>query len=364
MDCGRIPFKILIAFGAAVFAGIIILGFNPRHALFTNKVSRLGDGPGLRFRKYAIAATKPFDLAGMTAGFSMEIAFQSDHRLKNGFGLLFMLHDGDDAGQLLMGQWRSHIIVMNGDDYDYSRKAPRISADTAPLASEPILAAVTTGPGGTRLYFNGRRVIEKKRLRLTIPGAMGVPRLVMGNSVYGNTSWEGDIQGFAIYPGILTPPAVAAHHDAWLRDGDFSFAAAEDPAIVYLFDDAPGGRALDRSGRGRHLEIPPRVTVFKRQLLAFPSKEFSLRPHFIRDVFVNFAGFVPFGFLVAAILYRLRSPRRHAVAVALAAGFAISLGIEVAQSWMPSRSSSLLDLVMNTAGTASGAAVCGLLCRR
>ncbi len=364
MDCGRIPFKLLIGLGLAVFAGIIILGLNPRHGLFTNKVARLEDGPGIRFRKYGIAATKSFDPPVMTETFSVEIAFRSDHLRKNGFGILFMLHDGEDAGQLLMGQWRSHVVVMNGDDYDYSRKNPRLSADTAPLGGEPILATVTTGPAGARIYLNGRLVLEKKHLTLRFPGGDGRVRLVLGNSVYGNTSWEGDLYGFAIYPFPLSPDGVAAHYNAWRSLGDFSFAAAEGAVLAYRFDEAAGGRVLDSTGRGLHLEIPPRVTLLKRQVLTFPANEFSLRADFLQDVVVNFTGFVPFGFLVASLLFRLQGRRRRAVAVAVAAGVAVSLGIEIGQSWMPSRSSSLLDLAMNTAGTGAGAAVFGLVCCR
>lgn len=391
MDCRQIPLKILISLGATVFAGIIILGFNPRHSLLTNKVSRLADGSGIRFRKYGIAATKPFDPAadltvfpgdpevnpevspmndpvtqepGQPAGFSVEIAFTSEHWRKNGFGILFMLHDGDDGSQLLMGQWRSHIIVMNGNDYDYRRKAPRISADIAGMSAEPVLATVTTGNGRTRLYLNGRCVIEKKNMTLTIPDARPM-RLVMGNSVYGNTSWEGDIYGFAVYPYPLTAADVLNHYGGWLKTRDFSFAPVKAPSLLYLFDEAPGGVALDRSVRHHDLEIPKRMIVFKRQILAFSPDDLRFSRDVIQDVAFNFAGFVPFGLLAAAILSRFQGAyERHAVVVAVLMGFAVSIAIEVAQAWIPSRSSSLLDLVMNTAGTGSGAAVCGMLCRK
>ena len=43
------------------------------------------------------------------------------------------------------------------------------------------------------------------------------------------------------------------------------------------------------------------------------------------------------------------------IRVALAAGFALSLGIEVAQSFVPGRSSSLIDLASNSAGALLGA---------
>jgi len=372
MNCRQLPLKILISLAATVLGAIIVVGLNPRHSLFTNKVSRLTDGPGIRFRKYGIACTKPFDVPAdfapeMTdepSGFSMEITFTSHHQGNSGFGILFMFHDGDDDTQLLMGQWRNHIVVMNGNDFDYSRKAPRVFVDLSGLPQAPVVATVTTDREGTRLYLNGQRISENKHLILRFPGGEHSSTLVMGNSVYGNTVWEGDIHGFAVYPHALAATAVSKHYTEWLKTHDFSHALTTGPSMLYLFDGQPGAPVLDRSGRGRHLEIPSRVTVLKHQFLAFSLEDFSLKSAFIQDVVVNLVGFVPFG-LVFALLFRrgLLRIERHYVALAVILGFTLSLAIEIGQAWIPSRSSSLLDLVMNTAGTGIGALVHGFFCR-
>ncbi|WP_373500817.1 VanZ family protein [Desulfococcus sp.] len=370
MDCGRIPLKILICLGAAVLAGIIIMGLNPRHSLFTNKVGRPADGAGIRFRKYGIAFTKPFDPVvparpAERPSFSVEIAFTSEHRRKNGFGLLFMFHDGDDASQFLMGQWHSRIVFMNGDDYDHSRKAPRIMADIAAAASKAIVVTLVSGPGGTRLYMDGGLVLEKKGLKLTLPGGDRRPRLVLGNSVYGDNPWEGAVYGFAAYPHALTPADVANHHGRWLKSRDFSFAMGEGTSLLYLFDETSGGESIDRSGLGRHLETPAAVTVLKPRILAFPPDKFRFSSNFIQDIIINFIGFVPFGLVFTAILLRVRGLRvGYAMAASVLLGFAVSLAIEIGQAWIPSRSSSLLDLLLNTGGAGSGAAVWGILCRK
>lgn len=372
MDCRQLPLKFLIGLAATVLGIILVVGLNPRHSLFTNKVNRLTDGPGLRFRKYGIACTKPFDVPLDAApvmpdgppGFSMEIAFTSHHQGNSRFGILFMFHDGDDDAQLLMGQWRNHIVVMNGDDFDYSRKAPRVSTDLSELPQAPVVVTVTTDGEGTRLYLNGRRVDENRRLTLSFPGGGRSSALVMGNSVYGNIVWEGDIHGFAVYPHALAAADVSKHYAEWLESRDFSHALTAAPSMLYLFDGRPGAPVLDRSGRGRHLEVPTRMTVLKRQFLIFSPTDFSLRSAFIQDVVVNFVGFVPFG-LVFTLLFR-RGPlriQRHAIAFAVILGFAVSLAIEIGQAWIPSRSSSLLDLIMNTAGTGTGAMIHGFFCR-
>ncbi|NIP92495.1 MAG: hypothetical protein GWO24_03100 [Akkermansiaceae bacterium] len=72
------------------------------------------------------------------------------------------------------------------------------------------------------------------------------------------------------------------------------------------------------------------------------------------DVVVNLLGFVPFGLLLAALLGRITTTGR-AFTLSVVIGMALSFGIEFLQSWIPTRSSSLVDLVLNTTGTALGA---------
>lgn len=80
------------------------------------------------------------------------------------------------------------------------------------------------------------------------------------------------------------------------------------------------------------------------------------------DVAANVAGYVPLGFLLA--LSGLRWGRRTAgLAVSLAALSAavLSLGMEMLQSYLPSRVASNVDMALNVAGAWAGAAAASLL---
>lgn len=74
----------------------------------------------------------------------------------------------------------------------------------------------------------------------------------------------------------------------------------------------------------------------------------------LADVYLNIAGFVPFGFMLATSIREGRKPGRVVLFVC-AASFLLSFSIEFIQNWLPSRVSSNLDLATNVAGGLIGA---------
>lgn len=72
------------------------------------------------------------------------------------------------------------------------------------------------------------------------------------------------------------------------------------------------------------------------------------------DLAVNVLAYLPLGFFLALTLRRLPG-RLTPACVALVLGAVLSLGLECAQSWLPSRVASNLDLACNTIGAGLGA---------
>ncbi|MDC3237198.1 hypothetical protein OAT93_00515, partial [bacterium] len=123
--------------------GILFFGLRPKGFRLENGVAWLEDRPGIRFSENGLAFTQDFlkqvDIdAFRDNGFSMEIALKSSDHKGGDFGFILSIQAGRDRDQLLVGQWRSHVIVMNGDDYSHKRKDPRISVDTASQKGKPI----------------------------------------------------------------------------------------------------------------------------------------------------------------------------------------------------------------------------------
>lgn len=88
-------------------------------------------------------------------------------------------------------------------------------------------------------------------------------------------------------------------------------------------------------------------------------------PHyFIRfDALINILGYIPFGALIVFSLYP-RFPRWGAMFVAIMTGAGVSWAMESLQFFLPSRVTSLLDLITNSLGAIIGAIIGAILAPR
>ena len=80
------------------------------------------------------------------------------------------------------------------------------------------------------------------------------------------------------------------------------------------------------------------------------------------DVLVNLLAYLPFGAFIALVPHRLSPGRR--VALGAVAGFAMSFVMESLQAWIPPRDANVVDLVSNTLGALTGAAIAATIARR
>ena len=356
----QLPLKWLICLSAALLLIILAAGLKPRGFRLVNRVSWIKERPGISFNRFGIAYTKP--LKGLiesrksdSHGFSFEIALKPASYRYYRFEFILALDNGDDSDQLVIGQWRSSLIVMNGDDYEYRDITNKISVDLDSSAPTTRFVTITSGQEGTQIFFDGKLVGFKKNLWLKIP-AGGKTRLLMGNSADGKYPWWGEIYGLAFYRHTLASREIALHFDRWLRDQRFSFAGDDNPFVLYRFDEKRGTRVFDHSGGNRHLEIPPLMQALKKEILAPPWNDFNFSGDFIGDTILNLIGFIPFGFILSVTLMRAGGAfGKNAVLITVAFCFLISLSIEILQAWMPSRTSSMRDLILNTLGAWVGA---------
>jgi hypothetical protein len=354
--------RLIICLTAAMLLGILFFGLRPTDFSLSNKVTWISHQTGIHFGKYSIAHTDS-NLSSSGSGFqptdsgiSVEMALRSDAANDERFKFLVVLHNGDDSKQFLIGQWRSFIILMNGDDYNGKQGIKKLGIGEALLPMKTRFVSITSGEEGTEVYIDGQLAAKKKDLSLKIPEGKGKNRLVVGNSVYGRHSWEGDIYGLAIYGYRLTEKDIAFHFERWTKERNFRFLIEETPKVLYIFEEKRGAIAFDKSGGDYHLKIPSKMKLLKRKILEWSWHDIEFSRSNVQDMIINFIGFIPLGFLLSILFTNIGgSIEKHAFLIAVSLCFIISLIIEIAQSWIPSRSSSMLDLFLNMFGALLGA---------
>lgn len=347
----------LFVLTAAMLALILYFGLHFKGASGANDVSWIGNRAGIHFGRYGVAHGTIRPPAAnnddrLPPPFSVSLAFRPGDTDDGHFRFLLLLHGGEDEKQLVVGQWRHWLIIMNGDDYDSKQRRARIAVDIIASPEERFIT-VTSGEGGTTVFMDGQPVKTNNDLHLKIPGDGEKTQLVLGNSIYGRHPWEGDIYGLAIVDRVLTEPAIAAHFQQWRREQRFALAWSENTSGLYLFDEGNGRRVSNHAPGQDDLVIPEKMTILTKEFLAL---NFGPADHRLyQDMVINLLGFVPMGFLLSALLWQVNY--RHAkqrLLVAMIACGAISFGIELAQAWIPSRSSQMSDLLLNTLGAGAG----------
>ena len=355
-----IKFSILLGLSVTIFLIVLFFGLRTKGFDSLNGATWLEDEPGIRFGNYGIAYglidndQVKQGISGLNA-FSIEIAVRPESFYQKGFNLILCLHDGKDNNQLIVGQYESYIIAMNGDDYSHRRKTKRIYADILSKKPEKVLLTVTTGHEGTRLYADGRLIEARSDLVLKIPQGDRL-KLTLGNSVYGKGSWKGDLYGLALYGDELEQETITNHFKAWSENQVLSFSGNDKPLLAFTFNEGKGAEITDTVAGIQKLSIPSRFTIPERQYISLPWRDFKADKRYLMDFIINLAGFIPLGFVICALFIQSGGIfQKKAVLFSVIFCFLTSLCIEIAQAWIPSRSSQGLDLVLNTIGAWIGA---------
>lgn len=353
-----------IRFAAAAIVLLVTLffGLNPKGYDFSNHVNRLPGGPGIHFGKYGLAyANLDNDLfsgeLGSRKSFSLQLAIMPASPDGDGFNFITAIHNGRDNEQLLVGQWHSSVIVMNGDDYAHRQNTKRLTAKIVHDTLQPVVITVTSSAHGSSLYINGKAVQSDPEFTLLFPEG-NQNKLTFGNSVYLNATWQGEIHGYALYDFELSPAQIKSHFESWSQEKRYTLPNDDHPALLYQFAKKKGGSAADLA-TGRYPLIIPQSShllqkIFFQTSLARPELNASL----FLDIVINLLGFIPMGFVIATLFVTPAGTlKKSAILWTVALCFSLSMLIEAAQAWLPSRSSQSLDVLLNTAGSLIGALV-------
>jgi VanZ like family/Concanavalin A-like lectin/glucanases superfamily len=332
-----------------VLCGILLAGLLPFRGP-RNGATWLVNQNGVRLAPHSTLVTSasfPTLDGGNAEACSIEMWLQPG--LPRDSSVILSFSTPENPVQLTFHQYRSLLIVETRVPGGW-RPAGIIGTDG--LLHQGVLAflTITSGPQQTAVYLNGA-------LARTFPGSRIAPecngQLVLGTSPAVDTSWRGQLRGFALYGAELRAADVRRHYQTWTADGSPALSDADRAVAIYLFNERSGGVVHNSMAGGIDLQIPARYTLVHQLFLQPFWHEFKWNSSYWKDVLINVVGFMPLGFFFYAFWSSVRPIQRPALTTLLL-GFAVSLTIEVLQSFIPVRDSGTTDLITNTFGTFLG----------
>jgi VanZ family protein len=270
-------------------------------------------------------------------GFEVALDFSPVSYETNSFQFLLLLSNGNASEQLLIAQFRDHIIVMNGDDYNHSKKTPRISIQIKDRFKGFQQFRLKVENQATYLYLAGQKRVKKSTQIVKIPDTKTGVRLLLSGSELLENNWRGAINSLTI-KGLN-----------------------EDNSLpLVLFQGKPSTAGVHTNSSLDWLQIPEKLSLLKHRVLEASSFKVNSKSA-LHDMLINFFGFIPFGVLFSILL--LKFPIQFTkyshqclflLLTTFLCSFLFSFIIEYRQAWLVTRHSSLRDLYLNAAGGVSG----------
>ena len=338
-----------------LFAGLWPFDFAP-----VNKVEWIQNGNGIRFYgQGAVFSQEPLVIhktASRNSSVTIELLVRPHKETVNRVRTILTLFDGNQPEPFMVGQWKKELIIrvpaVKASDRTRYRE---ISVDNAFIKETTHLIAVTSSKERTDVYINGKLSGRFPRYSL-IPQDRGLSgRILLGNSPDGNNPWNGTIIGLAIYNDALDGQDARDHYSSWQHPGQQLFLANKKPIALYLFNEHVGKQIADHSGHRNDLVMPASFHPLRKTFLEMPGKDQWFRRSNLTDIAINLFGFVPFGFFLSAWLLQVKNlTASRVLSISIFSGFCLSLAIELTQVYIPTRDSSLMDVISNVLGASIG----------
>lgn len=335
-----------------MLAAILYAGLRPFHSL-RNQVSWAPNSHALSFGEYGTA----FSLDSIPPSTSQDgqrsLEIWMQPRWFDDSKTFLAFYNPAHPQQLWLRQSQRDLELRLAPSSAWGRTpAARIYVDDAFPRRKVVFLTITSSPSGTAIYEDGVAASEAPHFRISGQEFSG--RLILGTAPIFSQSWPGVVRGLAIYDRTLTAAQIAHHYGTWTKEGRPQLTPDERNIALYLFDEGAGRTIHNRNGSGHDLEIPAKYTLVKQTILDPIWRAANGSRQFLRDGFINVLGFVPLGFFLCAyfVARGTRWPAFRAVVI----GAAASLVIELVQTQLPMRDSSMSDLITNCVGSVLGAA--------
>lgn len=277
--------------------------------------------------------------------FTILIDMVSDFSASEGFGSILTYGLDYHSMNFMVGQWRAGIELRIKSDGN--TRTISFGKKNVFRKGEQARFAIVYDLNRLVLYHNGEKIAARRTGPLTFSRWKRSYPLVIGSNAKGRSFWKGTIRSIAIFDRALLKSEIQT---AAVQIREFL------PLIYYSFENDEGTAVTDYgAGTPVTLIVPNRFIPYGRAVLEFPLNGHNKFLNNLMDITINLLGFIPLGFFLFMYMTQRHASLIRSLLFAIVVGFTISFFIEISQIFLSSRSSSMLDLINNTLGSATGA---------
>jgi len=358
---------------------ILVSGLWPFNFRSDNGVGWLKGGNGISFNKHGIVFNHVEDLNGAPISFfgkeraiSIELWLKPGTDVPNNDSYIFSIFDDQQPEIFSLAQVNSSLkisipvktnptpqwsllenVFFKGKNWRWLNKIF--------LKGGKILLTLSSDKNETTIYIDGK-VANTYRNYPLAPGRQlsSTWHMIIGNNPAAQKPWHGNVYGMAIYNQSLTPEKVYDHYQKWQSNEILSFAKEIGTVALYPMDEQTGDIIHNISYDRYYLVIPKQFKGLKKNFLKLSRNSLNLSLKSFQDMSINIIGFIPFGYLVFRYIGSLRyqkSQMWQLIIMTIMAGACLSLIVEMSQTFLPTRYSSITDFIFNTTGAAIGASI-------
>jgi len=338
--------RILTLFTVGIWAGILVAGLWPFNFVPRNHVRSLPDGGGLGFDGYGqIYSAQPITPLAIPPDAAIELVFTPAHPYGTASTVFALINRG--TVNFAIGQSLTDLFVQGSFTSSAGKPLAKLWLNRV-CSKQELFVTVTMAPHHVDVYLDGRLV----RSFPVSPVQTLAGKILIGHSASGTGYWSGTVARLAISDQTLDAAQITRRYQQW-KTNRHLVQDVNDRGIAYEFTTPANDLITGVTTNSPALFIPRTFRLSRPNLLEWPE-------HFNRsvaiDALVNVAGFIPFGlFTCLCIFWWTRWGITRCVIMTILAGAAVSLAIELLQVLLPTRDSSLADVLTNILGAAIGA---------
>lgn len=332
----------------------------------TNHVRWSSPSPGIEFTGEGQAispspARSFFDCIVKGRGLALEVWVSPDNTQQAGPARIVSYSQDPDHRNFTLAQQGMDLNVrLRTGKTNRNATKPMLNVRQVFTHPQPVHLVVSYDFKEQKVYVNGNL-----RIRSPIPGGHfnnWDPDycLVLGNEATGDRPWLGKIAYVAIYNQPLDAREVREHYldvKKWVDGAGGITTPGKAPLVQYLLDEKQGTRVTDSGSLSTPLtlDLPEKIETEKRPFLDHRHNPLvKLDSTTGYEMLLNVFLFMPFAFLLHALLAMRISGFWQTIVAVVFMGGATTLSAEILQHFSPSRNSTLTDVGTNLLGVLLG----------